>query len=268
MVSLALVVASCGGSPDVFPAVVSAPGSIGVGTQRVLVNLVDQRVQQPAASPDLEAVVVLRDENGAPLGEYPTEFVYTVPGVRGLYAAYVEIPAPGVYQITVKTSEFGETPPTGFISVEDPVVVSVGDPAPRSQTRTSADFEISEISSDPDPEPSFYGMSLADAIAAGPTVVVFATPAFCSSEACGPLLDLIQEIAPGYPGVNFVHVEVYEDLGVESIDQLRLVEPVREWGLPSEPWVFVIDGRGVVSAAFEGTASTEELTRAITAVAP
>lgn len=249
-----------------FPLVASTPGTVGVGMQRVLIGLIDQDTQRFVASSDIEAVVVLLDENGAPLGEYSTEFVYTVPGVRGLYAAYMEIPAPGVYQITVTSEEFGETPPAGLFAVEDPEVISVGDLAPRSETRTSDDFEISEISSDPDPEPSFYELSLGEAIGVGPTVAVFATPAFCTSQACGPLLDLVQELAPRFPGVNFVHVEVYEDLTVESFDELRPVEATTEWRLPSEPWVFVIDGQGVVSAAFEGSASERELVEAISAV--
>ena len=247
---------------------VSAPGTIGLGTQRILVSLVDPSTQQLATSPEIDAVVVLRDENGAPLGEYPTEFVYTVPGVRGLYAAYVDIPAEGVYQITVKSDELGETPPAGLFAVEDPEVVSAGDPAPRSETRTSAEYEISVISSDPDPEPAFYEMSLGEAIADGPTVVVFATPAFCASQACGPLLDLVQAVAPQFPGVNFVHVEIYEDLSVQSYDELVPVPAVAEWGLPSEPWVFVVDAQGMVSAAFEGSASEGELMGAIAAVAP
>lgn len=231
-------------------------------------GVIDQQTQLPVGDPEINATVVLRDENGAPLGEYPTKFVYTVPGVRGLYAAYLKIPAPGVYQVTVKTDEWGETPPTGLFAVEDPEVVSVGDLAPRSATRTSADFELSEITSDPDPDPSFYETSLAEAIANGPTVTVFATPAFCTSQACGPLLDLVKDLAPSFVGVSFVHVEIYEDPAVTSVDQLRPVEAIREWGLPSEPWVFVIDRQGVVAAAFEGSASEDELIQAIATVAP
>ncbi len=230
-------------------------------------GLIDQEKQQLVGAPDIEVVVILRDENGAPLGEYGTEFVYTVPGVRGLYASYVEIPAPGTYQITMKSDEFGETAPAGLFAVEDPEVVSVGDPAPRSETRTSADYPISAISSDPDPEPSFYEMSVAEAIEKGPTVVVFATPAFCTSQACGPLLDLAKGIAPRFPGVNFVHVEIYEDLTVGSVDELQPVPATLEWGLPSEPWVFVVDGQGIVFAVFEGSASEKELVEAIGAVA-
>ena len=47
-----------------------------------------------------------------------------------------------------------------------------------------------------------------------------------------------------------------------------MVPATDEWGLPSEPWVFVVDPSGVVTSAFEGAASDDELTAAIDAVSP
>jgi hypothetical protein len=45
------------------------------------------------------------------------------------------------------------------------------------------------------------------------------------------------------------------------------VPAITEWGLPSEPWVFVVDGTGVVTSNFEGAASEQELRSAIEEVA-
>jgi hypothetical protein len=78
----------------------------------------------------------------------------------------------------------------------------------------------------------------------------------------------MKEVAFRFPGVNFVHVETFEDISARSRDELVPVPAVAEWGLPSEPWVFVIDARGMVAATFEGSASEEELNEAIAAVAP
>jgi hypothetical protein len=97
-------------------------------------------------------------------------------------------------------------------------------------------------------------------------VIVFATPAFCASQACGPLLDQVKALRPDHEGIEFVHVEIYDDLQVE-VEDLTPVPAVSEWGLPSEPWVFVVASDGVVSAAFEGAVSDEELTAAVDAVA-
>jgi hypothetical protein len=52
------------------------------------------------------------------------------------------------------------------------------------------------------------------------------------------------------------------------VEDLITVEATSEWGLPSEPWVFVVDDSGVVTAAFEGAASDAELMAAFDAVTP
>jgi hypothetical protein len=265
---LLVMVAACGGSSTVEAMIASSPGGIGVGDQRVLIGLVDTATDQLAASPDIEVVATLRDRIGSPLGEYQGEFVWIVPDVRGLYAFEFEIPGPGTFQVTLTAGEFGELGPLGLVTVEDPPGVGIGDPAPLSQTRTSADHDLMDITSDPEPDPSFYEMSVADAIRSGPTVIVFGTPAWCQSQACGPMLDQVKALSTEFPDLNYVHVEVYEDIHVASFDQLVPVAAVAEWELLSEPWVFVVDGEGLVSASFEGAVSDGELRAAFDRASP
>jgi hypothetical protein len=74
------------------------------------------------------------------------------------------------------------------------------------------------------------------------------------------MLAQVKDLMIDYPGVDFVHVEIYDDLQVESSEELVLVEAVSEWQLPSEPWVYIIDAEGVVVAAFEGAVNDDELT--------
>jgi hypothetical protein len=38
---------------------------------------------------------------------------------------------------------------------------------------------------------------------------------------------------------------------------------VRQWGLPSEPWVFLVGADGLIKARFEGTVSVRELDEAV-----
>ena len=256
---LGLVLAACASGPDAFAVVASSPGTIGVGEQRILVAVIDRDTEQFLVEGEVEATATLRDENGSPLGSAPAELVWTIPEVRGLLSFTLDFPEPATYQLTVETGEWGELGPVGLVSVADPAVVIPGDSAPRSETRTSAGHPIDEITSDPDPNPRFYEMSVAEAVSGGPTVVVFATPAWCESRACGPLLDQVGELSADYPGLNFVHVEIYEDISVDSIEDLEAVPAITEWGLPSEPWVFVTDAAGTVTHAFEGAASDSEL---------
>jgi hypothetical protein len=44
------------------------------------------------------------------------------------------------------------------------------------------------------------------------------------------------------------------------------VQSVTDWGLPTEPYTFVVDGSGKLSAKFEGIVSADELTAAFDAV--
>lgn len=264
-----LAVVACGGDKvDGFAQIASANGNVGVGEQRVLVAIVDPKTNQFLGAPDVSATATLRDGIGSPIGEYEGDFIWIVPDVRGLYAFHMDIPGPGTFQVTVKSEAFNDAGPVGLVTVEDPGVVVVGDDAPLSVTRTTADHDINDITSDPSPDPSFYEMSVAEAVASGPTAIVFGTPAWCTSQACGPLLDQVKELSTEFPDLNYVHVEVYEDIHVSSLDELTLVPSVVEWGLPAEPWVFITDSDGVVTASFEGVASAAELTGAFEAVSP
>ena len=134
------------------------------------------------------------------------------------------------------------------------------------------------MSTDTDPDPAYYTLSIADAIAASkPFVVVFATPAFCTSGVCGPALDQVRSISDLYAGqVNFIHVEPYflelvnghAQPRVDAAGRPQTVPAVADWGLPTEPYVFVVDGNGKVAAKFEGMAYPDELTAALDALLP
>lgn len=265
---ICVVAGACGSTTTPLAVVASSQGSIGIGEQRLLVALVDVATNEFLAADDREATLLLRDEDGTPVGTYELEFLWTVPDVRGIYSTIVDIPEAGVYQITVDAEGFNASGPSGFTAFDDSVNVSRGDPAPATPTRTVGEFpDLTIISSDPDPDPALYRLSVDEAIANGrPTVVVFATPAFCSSEACGPMLDQVKSLLPDYPDVDFIHVEVYQDLQVEALTDLQVVDAVEDWRLPSEPWVYVVDKSGVVSALFEGAVSDSELGAAIEAV--
>ncbi|MEE9179070.1 MAG: hypothetical protein V3U46_11640 [Acidimicrobiia bacterium] len=261
-----LLLAACSSDIAVFPRIASSPGSVGVGVQRVMVALTDFETGDSLASPDIEVVATLRDDTGSPLDEYVGEFVWLVPEVRGLYAFHMDIPGPGTFQITMDAGRLGELGPVGLVTVDDPPVISPGDEAPRSETRTSADVDLVDLTSDHDPDPSFYELTVTEAVESGASVIIFATPAWCTSETCGPLLEQVKELSAGFPTLNYVHVEVYENIHVSSFDELILVPSVADWSLPSEPWVFVTDADGVVFASFEGAASDDELSRAFEAV--
>jgi hypothetical protein len=104
---------------------------------------------------------------------------------------------------------------------------------------------------------------LADALAKRPVVITFATPLLCQSRVCGPVVDIVEQVKATAPkGVAFIHQEIYAGNDVNK----GLRPQVTQWRLRSEPWTFVIDRRGRISARFEGAFSPGELQRAVAKV--
>jgi hypothetical protein len=144
-----------------------------------------------------------------------------------------------------------------------PCALQVGDIAPAVASPTLSDAPIEELTTDPDPDERLYRMSLGDAVGSGrSTVVVFATPAFCQTAACGPLLDTVKTVIDDHPDTNFVHVEVYtgfREPDFDPADPARIAPAVTAFRLVTEPWVFVVDGDGRITARFEGVMDVAEL---------
>ena len=141
-----------------------------------------------------------------------------------------------------------------------------GDPAPRSASLTLRDVggDASHVCTN-QPPCSLHDLSIAEAVqsAQKPLLVVFATPAFCTSALCGPELGTVLKLHDTYAGrANFIHVEIYQ----YPFEQQKIAPTVDEWHLPSEPWVFIVDRDGNVSDRFEGSAPLEEIEPALSAV--
>jgi hypothetical protein len=138
---------------------------------------------------------------------------------------------------------------------------AIGMEAPASHNRTLAsEPDILKLSSGNDPDPALYQLTVAEAIGSGkPTVVGFLTPGFCQTKWCAPVLESVEAIH-GEVGdaANFIHVEVYDDF-----QALTVVKEMAEWGLDTEPWVFVLDKDGRVAAKFSGPLSPRELKNAL-----
>ena len=95
-----------------------------------------------------------------------------------------------------------------------------------------------------------------------PFVLVFATPKYCSSRTCGPVVDVAQAVQKrfkGRGGLRFIHVEIYQDNNPAQGTNRW----VKEWRLPSEPFIFLVGRDGRIKARFEGSVSVDELSAAV-----
>ena len=246
-------------SQGVYPVVVSS--DLAVGSSRVIVALRDGE-GDPHGGPEITLDARFFDLGSSdqePVANAEMRFLYTIPDVRGVYVALVDLPRAGEWGLEATLGGSGDAMRTSFVVNAHSSTPAVGAPAPSVETPTASDLPaIAGISTDPDPDPALYRISLADALDDGEAfVVAFASPRFCVAEVCGPTLDVVKEVSRAFPDVRMIHVEPYR-LPAEPND-LETVPAVREWGLPTEPWVFVVDATGDVTAKFEGAVSAEEL---------
>ena len=263
----AITIGACGSTTQPLVLVASSTGSLQVGEARVLLGLVDPDSQSFLASPKLSATASFIGPDDQAISDVPLDFAWAVPDVRGLYEAKADFPTAGQWSVTISATGYPTTDPGVVVISDKTAMPQVGDEAPPEVTRTLDDAPLSEISSDPDPDPDFYRLSLDKALADGrPTVVVFATPAFCTSATCGPMLNTVKGVAADHPGADYVHVEIYQNLDATSFDDLIPVKAVQTWALPSEPWVFVTDSEGLIAARWEGTVDAKDLAAALTQV--
>ena len=65
--------------------------------------------------------------------------------------------------------------------------------------------------------------------------------------------------------VQFIHLEPFDLAIARSEGRLAPTPAFEAWGLQTEPWVFVIDSAGVVSARFEGLVGAPEIEAALRA---
>ncbi|MEX1004661.1 MAG: hypothetical protein WD990_07790 [Acidimicrobiia bacterium] len=261
--AMVLLVAACGGGTEGIALVANTQQTLTPGPNRLLMAIASEEDGTFLSTPNVPTKARFLFD-GEEVAEVDTRWVWAIPEVRGFLVANVDLTAPGRWEVVLEPQGSSPTPPTPFGVQASSTVPAVGDPAISVATRTHPEYPLEEISSDADPDPRLHHLSLDDALANGnPTVVAFATPAFCTTASCGPTLDVVRSIMDSYPDVNWIHVEIYADLDAAAGGSLEAVPAVEAWGLPSEPWVFVIDASGVVTARYEGAVGRDELTDAV-----
>jgi hypothetical protein len=192
----------------------------------------------------------------------------------GVYATgEVTVPGPGVWEVEIDAGDAG-TAITAFEASDAPMVLDLGAGAPSTKNPTikTPGITAAQLNSlaldapsvDQVPHPILHQAEIAASLTAGrPIVVIAATPAYCSSQFCGPLVDVLADLAPKYPTVDFVLLEVYPD-GYEKPVSIHAAQWISEGGIPTgkgnEPWVFLVDRNGKVADRWDNVVDIEALT--------
>ena len=219
-----------------------------------------QALEQPAIGP-----FPARIESLATEPEFRADADPEAPEPAGVvYSSELEFPSEGTWRIAALVKEGdelgGKLLPGVFVG-EFKRVPRVGQQAPLIHTPTAADTggDASQLTTREPPETQ-NKVDYADVLGKEPIVLLFATPRFCQSPVCGPVVDQTEQAQRKYgEDAAFIHMEIFNDN--DPGDGPR--PQVRAFHLPTEPWLFTIDRDGVIREAIEGAFGTQLLDQAI-----
>jgi len=251
---------------------------ITYGHNRFLYNVLDASYRQVAAEdvPSRVDFYALERDPATPYARGGAAYLGSGLG-RGLYRTEVEFDCVGEWgaEVFVQQADGSwASERLRFAVHPQGSTPAIGADVPRSAspTATTPD-EAAVISTDQNPYLPAYDKTVAETVTSGrPSLVFFATPAFCQTGFCGPTVELVKAVAREHEGeVEFVNVEPYELQSTANGLQPRLTEdgqlqPVPaalEWGIPVEPYLFLLDAEGRVFAKFEGVVGGDELRAAV-----
>lgn len=187
---------------------------------------------------------------------------------RGVYGADVTFDKAGFWALELTAEIEGEARSgrSVFEVLEEHRIPAVGEPALRTENRTlESDVPPAAIDSraqdgEKIPDPSLHEMTIAESIRRGePVLVVFATPVYCVSRFCGPITDMVEDLQKDYSDrANFIHIEIWYDFQDQAVN-----EAAADWLFVdkdlTEPWVFLIDGKGQIVARWDNVATRGEV---------
>jgi hypothetical protein len=184
-----------------------------------------------------------------------------------VYTTDVDFPSDGEWRIAALIEEGDKTTATLLPSAvvgEFTKVPQAGQKAPAIHTPTPASVggDLSKITTRIPPDTQ-NRVDYAEVLGKEPIVLLFATPQFCQSRVCGPVVDVAEQVKQLYGDrAAFIHMEIYN----ENNPSKGVRPQVRAFHLPSEPWLFVVDRQGTIHSVIEGAFGVEELTKAVKGV--
>jgi len=246
-----------GGRSPVILRITDADGVPLDGTTAVRVAVVST-VDGSSPGPEVTAVAI------RPTGEAAVSYVATV-----------DIPTPGPWRLRMTAADGA----AGFVDVNamDPgSTARLGGPAPDIRTPTLDDVGgiALAITTVPQPDLRLSRTSTLDATAAGkPYVLVVDSARFKVTTACGRALGMVQYQLDRWTDVAFIHLEpfVYTIITSEPVLSGDIANPpvnrwARAWGLgdatwppTAMPWIFVVDGAGIVRAKYTGVMGSADV---------
>lgn len=217
------------------------------------VNGVPDAVDMMLTSPDgtTTTISVPKRSDGIPTPYYPLVFTAT---------------EPGTHQVTVDVNG-GDVQQVDFM-VADPSEIGLVVPGDQLRPVATPTFDdargFDPICTRFDPCP-FHEISLDEAMTNGrPTALLIATPGYCQTAICGPVVELLMQIDPA--DMNVIHAEVYteperiNDIGLSP----ELLGPViTTYAMDFEPSFIVADANAMVTSRLDYAFDITEMADAV-----
>lgn len=242
--------------------------------------------EEPTGATELDQAVTARFlpvPGMEPEGDPGQATLVTSQDGAGVYAAPVAFDRAGFWGLRVTAALDDGSVRSGTVTfpvLDAPQVPTIGDPAPRTVNPTLADVEAGRIEAvaldsraqgiDPRiPDQHLHRSTVADALDAGrPVVVMVSTPVYCVSRFCGPLTEIISQLALEYDDrADFVMIEVWEDFDAQELHPAA-AEWIQTPTGGNEPWVFLVDADGRIAARWDNVLDVTELVAALDALPP
>ena len=256
-------VTSTKASTELNMLVASVPILAGVPDERVALMVL--RGQDPIPA-ELEVAVRFGQVQGQTVGEAIGPFVAErhEDGLnRPYYLVRSTFPVPGNYAIQALVDRKEDVlAALEAVEVAKDGTPKRGQPLVATATPTKANpMGVDPICTATPPCP-LHEVSLDAALAEKkPIAVLFGTPAFCKTDTCGPVLDIMLEEMKGFGDrARFVHVEIYTDRTTKVT-----TPPVQAYKLQGEPFLFIAGADGVVRERIAGPYDRAEFRQAMEA---
>ncbi|MBJ7609752.1 MAG: hypothetical protein JF887_10055 [Candidatus Dormibacteraeota bacterium] len=229
-----------------------------VGVNRISIALLDTR-QNPVSATGVSVDIIT--PAGKSLAHRPLQNIAAVYGGIPVYVGIAQFPTAGQYEFLV-TGNGASAQINGHayvtVAASGPeVAIGARVPALHQAVLTDPGVTISMVDSGVPPD-TWHDQTVAQALAAHkPMVLFFGEPGFCPSKTCGPTVAILKQLCAQYCGqFSFQHIE---DSIPASNAQVPNNPAFRAFGLQTEPWVFFVNGDGVVTDRFEGPTTLDDL---------
>lgn len=222
-----------------------------------------------AAEVPSRLVYALTDVEGVPLSEIAGPVRFTVsfdgeqvgdpvevaPRAEEVPKPYLPLgftfPRPGLYDVHAEVDGERLNSQVQVADAEDVRQPLVGGPLPPTSTpTTSQSFDVTPICTRSPEICPFHSVELTQALGARrPVVLLLASPAYCRTTACGPILETLIDLVGDRQDLAVIHAEVYKDpASARDLSSAELAPLPKDYAMPFEPCLFVADSGGTVVA--------------------